>query len=327
MDRDIEAVAADVREADALLISAGAGMGVDSGLPEFRGVRGLWTNESPYARLGLDPLDVAHPRRFNDDPELAWGFYGQRLEQYRRAVPHAGFHLLRRWGEGMRLGCFVYTSNVDGQFQRSGFDPSRIVECHGALDYLQCLERCGIGIFAATGVSVDVDSETLRARGPLPQCPRCGALARPNVQMFGDHDWEHGRVMKQDARLTAWLASVRHARVVLIECGAGTAVPAVRRFDEELARKIRGLRLVRINPREPQVPRRHRGLATGALAALRAIDTRLAARLLSQQSEDNPAAKAPSGARTVIHLPSISGLGIENALTIDASQVISEGSS
>ena len=48
-DKQIEKAASLIREADALLIGAGAGMGVDSGLPDFRGNEGLWR---AYPKLG-----------------------------------------------------------------------------------------------------------------------------------------------------------------------------------------------------------------------------------------------------------------------------------
>src|SRR3954467_15172294 len=94
--------------ADALLIGAGAGMGVDSGLPDFRGPQGFWRAYPPYARLGLGFVELANPRWFRDDPALAWGFYGHRLGLYRRTVPHPGFALLRNWVERMPRGGFVY---------------------------------------------------------------------------------------------------------------------------------------------------------------------------------------------------------------------------
>ena len=59
--------------------------------------------------------ELADPVHFVDDPTLAWGFYGHRLDLYRRTVPHDGFRVLREWGAR------VFTSNVDGQFQRAGF--------------------------------------------------------------------------------------------------------------------------------------------------------------------------------------------------------------
>jgi NAD-dependent SIR2 family protein deacetylase len=63
-------------------------------------------------------------------------------------VPHRGFDVLRRLAE--RAGrSFVFTSNVDGQFQRAGFPEDSIVECHGSIHSLQCLGDCGIGVLPA----------------------------------------------------------------------------------------------------------------------------------------------------------------------------------
>jgi len=118
----IQTAAALVAEADALLIGAGAGMGVDSGLPDFRGSQGFWRAYPALGRRGLDFYEVANPRSFDTDAALAWGFYGHRLALYRSTQPHAGFQILRRWGARMPQGCGVFTSNVDGHFQRSGFD-------------------------------------------------------------------------------------------------------------------------------------------------------------------------------------------------------------
>ncbi|MFY0537735.1 hypothetical protein [Nannocystis pusilla] len=89
--------AAAVRSADALMICAGAGMGVDSGLPDFRGPEGFWRAYPAARRLGLQFHDLADPRWFYSDPALAWGFYGHRLNLYRATTPHAGFALLQRW--------------------------------------------------------------------------------------------------------------------------------------------------------------------------------------------------------------------------------------
>jgi NAD-dependent SIR2 family protein deacetylase len=267
--RDLARAAEILGGASAIVVSAGAGMGVDSGLPDFRGNEGFWEAYPPYAALGLRFEELASPRWFERDPELAWGFYGHRLELYRRTAPHEGFDLLRRWCERAPLGGFVFTSNVDGQFQRAGFAKDAIVECHGAIDFVQCTRGCGVGIVAADGVRVEVDPSTFRARPPLPACPACGALARPNVLMFGDWGWEGERTEAAERRLERWLASVRGS-IAVVECGAGTAIPSVRDFGERLVR-ARGAKLVRINVRESAVPAGQIGLAMGALAALRSI--------------------------------------------------------
>jgi len=172
-----------VRTARALLVTAGAGMGVDSGLPDFRGNEGFWRAYPPFRALGLSFVDLANPAWFERDPELAWGFYGHRLHLYQRTQPHAGFARLRAWAARCAGGAHVFTSNVDGQFQRAGFDA--VIECHGSLGHLQCTRGCGAGITPVGDLRIEVDPETFRARAPLPRCA-CGALARPNVLMFGD---------------------------------------------------------------------------------------------------------------------------------------------
>jgi NAD-dependent SIR2 family protein deacetylase len=265
--------AAAITAADALLVTAGAGMGVDSGLPDFRGPEGFWRAYPAYRALGLRFEQLANPRWFAKDPALAWGFYGHRMMLYRRTQPHAGFAMLRRWGEHEQHGAFVFTSNVDCHFQRSGFDRDRLVECHGTLELFQCISHCGVGLFPSEGVSVDVEPETFRARGALPECPRCGALARPNILMFGDWDWDGSLAEQQEARLAEWESRVRAsgARLVIVELGAGTGVPTVRMNGEQRVRSL-GATLIRINVREPEVPREHIGIAQGALAALTAID-------------------------------------------------------
>lgn len=279
MDREllpsIERAAEIIRQADAIVIAAGAGMGIDSGLPDFRGTAGFWKAYPPYARLGLDFAAIANPRWFAEDPERAWGFYGHRLALYRRTAPHLGFEVLKRWATNVASGAFVFTSNVDGQFQWAGFNPDRVLEIHGAIEWMQCLGRCGAGICPAEPREVEIDPDTMRAVPPLPACPNCGGLARPNILMFGDGGWNPDRTDAQLDRLNAWLAGLGGARLAIVECGAGTAIPTVRRASENFVRHAGG-RLVRINPREPEVPAGQVGIAAGALDALRAIDARLA---------------------------------------------------
>src|SRR5438270_317807 len=130
VSEEIARAAEAIRGAEALLIGAGAGMGVDSGLPDFRGPEGFWRAYPPYRDLGLSFAQLANPQWFVDDPELAWGFYGHRLNLYRRTVPHEGFAILKRWAAKMALGARVFTSNVDGQFQKAGFDEETIEEVH-----------------------------------------------------------------------------------------------------------------------------------------------------------------------------------------------------
>ncbi len=262
--------------AKALLITAGAGMGVDSGLPDFRGPEGFWRAYPAYRRLGLNFTALADPRHIQQDPAFAWGFYGHRLHLYRATQPHAGFAILKRWGERMPGGYGVFTSNVDGQFQRAVFDEAKITEVHGSIHCLQCCHGCGVGIFSADGFEVDVDETTMRARGKLPACPACGGLARPNILMFGDGQWDRSHSSAQEERLTnwLWLQRTRKLPLAIVELGAGTAIPTVRYFSEDAVDRFGG-KLIRINVRDPEMPDGHVGLPMGALEALTKIDEQL----------------------------------------------------
>ena len=260
--------------AKALVITAGAGLGVDSGLPDFRGTEGFWRAYPPFAHLGLRFEELANPSHFDRDPALVWGFYGHRLGLYRQVEPHRGYGMLQRWARSTAGGGFVFTSNVDGHFQRAGFGEDRVVECHGSLLHLQCAQPCHHGTWSADAVEVTVDESTFRAEPPLPSCPECGGVARPNVLMFGDWHWVSERTSGQEDRFRSWLDEVGDGLTV-VELGAGTAVPTVRLTSEHLARR-HGARLIRINPRDSQVPPGAIALATGALWAIEEIDARLA---------------------------------------------------
>jgi NAD-dependent SIR2 family protein deacetylase len=262
-----------VDDASAILVVAGAGIGIDSGLPDFRGRQGFWKAYPALAQHGISFTDIASPEAFHRHPRLAWGFYGHRLAMYRAVEPHRGFHILKGWMSRAPGSGGVFTSNVDGHFQKAGFDERRIAECHGSLNHLQCLEDCDV-IWPATEFSPQVQDGMLV--GELPSCPRCGGLARPNVLMFGDYRWISRRTDEQERRLDQWLAGVE--RLLVIEIGAGSAIPTARNFSARMVIEHDAL-VIRINPDESTIHghSRHVSLPMGALAALQAIDQRLSA--------------------------------------------------
>ncbi len=258
-----------IREAEAILITAGAGIGVDSGLPDFRGNEGFWRAYPVFANLGLGFQQLANPQWFVDDAELAWGFYGHRLNLYRETVPHDGFQLLHEWSQQKTHGAFIFTSNVDGQFQRAEFSSEQIHEVHGSIHHLQCSRPCGDDIWEASSTRIEVDEATMRARQPLPLCPHCNSIARPNILMFGDWAWNSRRSNAQSELLQSWLQKIDTTKLTIIEVGAGKHIPTVRKSGEEL--QHRGATLVRINPRDSDGPNGTISIATGALKGLRQI--------------------------------------------------------
>ena len=265
MEEAIERAAAAIQSADAMLIGAGAGMGVDSGLPDFRGDEGFWNAYPPFR--GKRFAEVSNPIWFHRDPEQAWGFFGHRLNLYRETAPHSGFDVLLRWAEELPHGYFVFTSNVDGQFQKADFSSEQILECHGSIHYLQCAESCSAEIWQADDNDISVDLETIRATSTLPTCIHCEAVARPNILMFGDYEWNQDRCDGQQERYLDWLRRIRDTQLVVIELGAGRSVPTVRRECE----RQRG-QLIRVNPRDHDVPEGAISIPLGALEAIESID-------------------------------------------------------
>lgn len=257
-----------IAAADGLVICAGAGIGVDSGLPDFRGNTGFWRAYPALAEARIAFEEIACPDAFVRTPALAWGFYGHRLDLYRRTRPHDGFTILREIGDKLPHRSFVFTSNVDGQFQRAGFDDARLCEVHGSIHHLQCISGCGQQIMSAEGFEPEVDTRRCLLRSALPRCAQCGDLLRPNVLMFGDWGWLPQRSTAQRDRLDAWLRQVD--RPVVIEVGAGSHVPTVRWFSESL-----GVPLIRINPTEPEIPGQGVSLQRAGLDALRNLRSAL----------------------------------------------------
>jgi NAD-dependent SIR2 family protein deacetylase len=260
-------------KADGLLITAGAGMGVDSGLPDFRGNEGFWKAYPALGKSKLSFAEMADPSWFDKNPRLAWGFYGHRLNLYRQTTPHLGFSILQKWAKKMIHGVAVFTSNVDGQFQISGFPDASVYECHGSIHYLQCSTSCTDAIWSADFFIPDVDTDKCLLLNELPLCPHCGSVARPNILMFSDSSWLPDRCEVQGTELKSFLSRVENPLV--IELGAGTVVPSVRQFGEQVSNEL-VTNFVRLNLRESSVFSANSiGLGVGALDGLNLIDQRL----------------------------------------------------
>ena len=163
-----------IENCDVILITAGAGIGVDSGLPDFRSKDGLWKNGMKYEQ-------IARPIMLELQEEEFWNFYNQRLESYRNATPHQGFNLLLDLCKN-KDDYFVYTSNVDGQFQKAGFE--NVYEIHGTIHRLQCSNvECENYQYGNSWFNNEPTNQ-------LHYCPKCGKTARPNILMFSDWEWD-----------------------------------------------------------------------------------------------------------------------------------------
>lgn len=157
-----EALLAALRDARHLCILTGAGVSAESGVPTFREAQdSLWAE--------YDPLQLATPEGFLENPELVWRWYRWRRELVRKAQPnaaHAGIVELAKLLPQLTL----VTQNVDNLHQRAGSDQA--IEFHGNLFIDRCFD-CGR---ESVG---DLDVE-------VPLCATCGGKLRPGVVWFGE---------------------------------------------------------------------------------------------------------------------------------------------
>ncbi|TVR17184.1 MAG: NAD-dependent deacetylase [Planctomycetota bacterium] len=258
-----------LEESAALMITVGAGMGVDAGLPDFRGPEGLWRVFPGLKKRGMQLMDIATPHWFDEDPALAWGFYGQRLLSYCSAQPHRGHAVLRAWSN--RKPSWLVTSNVDGLLQKAGWPDACVWEMHGSIHRWQCSELCCEDRWPARMEELTFDRASgLASRWP--HCPHCGAVARPNIMMFGDGFWVANGMAAAERAFRDFVATHSDG-ILVVELGAGQDISTIRDLSEWL-NLCHGARLLRINPQQEEDDgslSRFCHLPLGAAAALEAI--------------------------------------------------------
>jgi NAD-dependent SIR2 family protein deacetylase len=114
--RMIKRAASHIKDCDALILTSGAGMSVDSGLPDFSSDRGI-INKIIGNNPNLEYRNIINPIYFDENPEKFWYIYGDRYMQYKKATPHKGYALLKEICEKQKQGnYFIQTSNVDGMW-------------------------------------------------------------------------------------------------------------------------------------------------------------------------------------------------------------------
>lgn len=320
IDLALGRVADALLDCDAWLITAGAGMGVDSGLPDFRGTTGLWKDRD----VAMTYEDMSDDKWFREDPQFAWGSNYTQLEMYRNTEPHAGFGVLLKWFSTLGKPCYIFTSNIDSQFEKAGFPREKVATCHGDLHHLQCIDRNCRGLEAdksdevwsaeciPSGLGDCIDAGSIRFKeaesleAPYFHCPRCGKLARPNIWFCHDRNYvpREESIQKRD-NYNRWLNDLKEAKakVVVIECGGGLAIPSVRVESEDMVDECGpGSLLVRVNPTDNKVPAEKAvGLPFGSCKGLGLIDEKLEAAQASRNGHaprrrSPPSSSAANGA-------------------------------
>ncbi|MBS3916859.1 MAG: NAD-dependent deacylase [Sulfuritalea sp.] len=184
-----------LRKARHVTVFTGAGISAESGIPTFRErFTGLWAN--------TDPQEVATPKAFRADPQRVWDWHVHLAGTVRGAAPNAGHRAIARLQEAVGR-VTVITQNIDDLHNAAG---SRdVLELHGNLfrlapfvdeEALFAAERGPLICHLCGGYALRDDCDPYAGRedlaclrleaGPVPRCPACGALLRPDIVWYGE---------------------------------------------------------------------------------------------------------------------------------------------
>ncbi len=206
VEGDLGAAARAIAGARDVTALTGAGISVESGIPDFRSEGGLWSV--------FDPMEYATLSCFLEDPEKAWTLYRALGRILEGKAPNPAHRALARL-ERARVVRGIVTQNVDGLHQAAG--SANVLEIHGEATHLQCL-RCR---------SLEPVTPGHLVPGPVPRCGACGSPLKPNLVLFEE----------PVRQLEAISALVRRSGLMIVAGTSCEVAPASLLPEEILARK------------------------------------------------------------------------------------------
>jgi NAD-dependent deacetylase len=207
-----EKIAQLIKTSNHVVVFTGAGMSTESGIPDFRGAKGIWKDKNPAKLASTFAL------RWNKKEFYA--FYKARIENLLSVSPHKGHRLLSEW-EDKGIIKQIITQNVDGFHQQAG--SKQVAELHGTIATLRCL-KCKKEYEA---------SYYLQENGN--KCS-CSGFIRPNVVLFGESLPKNAVEQAEEQTLLA---------DCFIVLGSSLQVSPANRFPKEA--KQNGAQLILIN--------------------------------------------------------------------------------
>jgi len=160
-----------IDESKRVVALTGAGISTDSGIPDFRGPQGLWTRNPAAEKMS----DI---RYYVSDPEVRKAAWQARLHSPAwTARPNAG-HLALACLERRRKLHALITQNIDGLHQQAGNSPDRVIEVHGTIHYVVCLDCGWKGPMEET-------LDRVRAGEEDPECRACKGMLKSDTISFG----------------------------------------------------------------------------------------------------------------------------------------------
>lgn len=256
-EKQVERVSALLKEAQVVLIGAGAGASAAAGLT-YSGKRFTDNFSEFIEKYGSAYMTDMYTAGFYPFPaqEAKWGYWSKH-SMINRFLPPA-MPLYRQLYEIVKeKEYFVLTTNVDHQFQKAGFDTERIFATQGDYGEIQCEKGCHPKVYDAEEMFYQMDQARHDCLVPsclVPKCPVCGGNMAMHLRcdryFAEDENWHEAA-----GRYCDFLKKMEEKKGVLLELGVGFNTPAIIRFPfEKMVRENRNLSLVRLNREEAVVP-------------------------------------------------------------------------
>ena len=202
-----------VDESERIAFFGGAGVSTESGIPDFRGVDGLYRQKYAYP-----PETILSREFFEHNPEEFYRFYREKI-LILDAEPNPAHRKLAEWEAEGRLNGVV-TQNIDGLHQKAG--SKRVFELHGSIHRNFCT-RCGKSYSA----------EWVASTNGVPRCA-CGGIVKPDVVLYGES--------LDDAVMRGAMHAIAHADLLIVGGTSLSVYPAAGLIDW-----YAGSRLVLVN--------------------------------------------------------------------------------
>lgn len=239
-----------LKEADRVLIGAGAGLSTAAGF-EYGGARFRENFAAFIERYGVTDMYTAGFYPFPSEADR-WAFWAHHA--WINCVDAQAAPLYRQLLEWARTkDYFVITTNVDRQFEKAGFDPERLFVPQGDFEHIQCSRGCHQKVYDATDLFQRMEEDTshgqrtrLTDESLVPKCPVCGGHMEMHVRC-DDSFVQNEKWHDAQERYNGFVAGMRQHRTVLLELGVGWNTPVwIRMPFEQMAAKLESP-LVRMN--------------------------------------------------------------------------------
>ena len=283
-DEKIEQAAKLIREADYVLLGAGAGMSTAAGVEyggrffeenfsEFQAIYGKGPYMQDMYSAGFYPFP---------DQESKWGYWSHQALLAGIDLDVTPLHkTLLNALKGKKV--FLLSTNADHQFEKAGLPVEQIFQTQGSYKLIQCKNGCHPKTYDAVELFRQMEQTRQNGKIPrelVPKCPVCGGDMEMNLRVDNyfveDGDWHAA-----EDRFSRFLSECRDGKTVLLELGVGFNTPTIIRFPfEKLTREHENISLVRLSRSKAMIPASLGERAVGINADMAQSITDIASKLL-----------------------------------------------